>query len=186
MSQNIRIASTHHVRVRFDCAIDVIWDNIVSGFGQGQRFERQGFRVEQVLDDPRAVLGGYRMWREDGDDPDERLTFVTERDHEARRFSLCTWYLGADARDAVVHATYAAVENVQGNWYQIDCHATQDLPLKSDASNDEAIAAIEKSKSETDRYLRKALEDQKLELECRHPGSDPDNTRARWRISDAS
>src|SRR5690606_18646831 len=108
VSKTVRVTSTHHVAVGFDCPIEVVWDEIVAGLGTGRRFEEQGYRVAPLVDDPRAYLGGYRIWREGTRDPDERLIFVSERDDVTRRLSLCAYYLGTAAHSTVVNATYSA------------------------------------------------------------------------------
>jgi hypothetical protein len=160
----IRFTSTHHVRVRFDCSIDTIWGDIDLGLGRGRRFEHRGYRVRQIVDDPRAYITGYQMWREDSDDL-ERLVFITERDLAAKRLSLCAYYLGAKARDTVVQATYSAVQDEQGSWYQVDCHGTRYLEVDAGISRDEIVKAITNSNEDMDRYLRSALEAQKSDLE---------------------
>lgn len=163
----IRVTSTHRVAVRFECSIDTIWDDIVLGLGRGRRFEEQGYRVAPLDNDPRAYLGGYRMWREAADDPDERLTFISERDDAARRLSLCAYYLGAHTGGTVVNATYSAARNDEGNWYRIDCHAAQDLEIDEGATAADVAMIMARSKEEMDRYLRSALEAQKPDLEAR-------------------
>jgi hypothetical protein len=161
----LRVASAHHAAVRFECSIDVIWDDIVVGLGSGRRFQAQGYRVAPVADDPRAYLGGYRMWRDGDDDPDERLTFISERDDAARRLSLHAHYLGPNARGTIVNATYSATRDEQGHWYRIDCHATQDIEVDEGVSPADVATIMAKSKEEMDHYLRAALEAQKPDLE---------------------
>ncbi len=163
-----RVTSTHHVAVRFDCPISVIWDDILLGLGSGRQFEEQGYRMAPLGDDPRAYLGGYRMWREETDDPDERLVYISECDDIARRLSLCAYYLGAKARGTVVHATYSAARNNIGHWYQIDCHGTYDLEIDEHSSAADVAAIMIKSKEEMDRYLTASLEVRKQYLEAEH------------------
>lgn len=161
----IPMTSTHHISTRFDCPIGKIWDDIVVGLGRGKRFERQGYRIEPIIDDPRAYRGGYRIWRDSPDDCDERLSFITEQDEMAKRLSLCAYYVGGNARGTVVHATYAAIQKDDGNWYQIDCHGTRDLDIEVGTTPAEVAIMMSRSNQEMDRYLRAALESQKAELE---------------------
>lgn len=163
---NVRVTSTHHVSVAFDCPIEAIWDEIVAGLGTGRRFEEQGYRVAPLVDDPRAYLGGYRIWREGGGDPDERLIFVSERDNVTRRLSLCAYYLGAAARSTVVNATYSAAATDEGVLYKIDCHGTYDLEADEGASAAEVAVMMAKSTEEMDHHLRSSLEAQKPVLEA--------------------
>lgn len=163
-TSTIRVTSTHHVAVRFECAAETVWRDIVEGLGKGRRFEAQCYRVAPLDDDPRAYLGGYRMARERGDDPDERQVFVTERDDSARQLSLCAYYLGAQARGTVVNATYSAVPDGAGCWYRIDCHATYDLEIDEGASPKTVATMMAASKIEMDRHLTTSLEAQQAEL----------------------
>lgn len=165
----VRVTSTHHVAVRFDCPIEVIWDEIVRGMGGGRRFEAQGYRIAPLIDDPRAYLGGYRMWREGADDPDERLMFISEHDNVARRLSLIAYYMGATARSTVVNATYSAEATAEGNWYRIDCHGTYDLQTSDGVSAAGVAELMAKSQREMDHYLRSSLEAQRPVLESPGP-----------------
>lgn len=162
----VRVTSTHHVAVSFDCPIEVIWAEIVRGMGDGCRFEAQGYLVAPLTDDPRAYLGGYRIWREGADDPDERLVFVSERDNVSRRLSLIAYYMGATARSTVVNATYSAEATAAGNWYRIDCHGTYDLQTSEGVSAAEVAELMAKSQREMDHYLRSSLESQRSVLEA--------------------
>jgi len=162
----VRVTSTHHVAVAFDCPAAAIWDDIVIGIGQGRRFEAQGYRVAPLDDDPAAYLGGYRMWREGHDDPDERRTYITERDDAARRLSLCAYYLGDQARGTVVNATYSAVGDGKVSTYHIDCHGTQDLEIDRGTSAAEVAELMARSKRDMDHHLKSALEAQKPSLEA--------------------
>lgn len=162
----VRVTSTHHVAVDFDCPVAAIWDDIVIGIGQGGRFEAQGYRLTPLDDDPAAYMGGYRMWREGHDDPDERRTYITERDDAARRLSLCAYYLGEAARGTVVNATYSAVGDGRAGTYHIDCHGTQDLEIGRGTSASDVAALMADAKRDMDHHLRSALEAQKPSLEA--------------------
>ena len=144
----------------------MVWRDIVEGIGHGRQFEMQGYRVEPLADDPRAYIGGYRMWREHADDPDERQMFISERDERARQLSLCAYYFGAQARGTVVNATYSAVPEGASCWYRIDCHGTYDLEIAEGASPETVAAMIAASNVEMDRHLATSLEARKAELEA--------------------
>lgn len=154
----------NHVAIDIAAAPDAVWRAIIHEYVGASKFGEQ-YAIEPI-DDPIAVLGGYRMRLEkDGAVVDERVVHFTEHDDTERRLSLFADYLSVP--DGLqVFATYQAHETRGGVRYTIDCHTRTSIEAPATGAREDIIAAVAKMKGHFDTALTQYLESTKASLEC--------------------
>lgn len=137
----VRITIVNHLAQDIATTPDAIWRTILDEYVEALKFRDLGYEIVP-LDDPAAVLGGYRMlYRENGAIVADTSCIFTERDEGAQRLSIFSDNRSA-ANKMVVYVTYRAVATNDGACYEIDCHSSLDIPL------DETPGATAKSVAE--------------------------------------
>jgi len=114
------VTIVNHISVEMPASRDAVWRRICSDYLAGESFKAGGYEVHR-LSDPSAVLGGYRLRLERGGAVEERLCYVSELDHEARRLSLFVDFLSVPGGFTVC-ATYQAIETDAGASFVLDSH----------------------------------------------------------------
>jgi hypothetical protein len=161
--QNRTVTIVNHVAVDIAASPDAVWRAILDEYVEAKKF-REVYAVKPI-DDPAAVLGGYRMVAEqDGAVIDDRICHITERDNDARRLSLFADYLSVPG-GMQVYATYHAQENGSAARYALDCHAHMSMEAPGAGSREEIATAIDGMKAQFDAALIGYLESVKTRLE---------------------
>lgn len=134
MSEQVPATIVNHVAIDIAASPDAVWDVIVDEYIEANKFRSSGYTIE-TIDDPAAVLGGYRIvYEQDGKILDERICHVTERDDSTRRLSMFADYLSAPG-GIQVYATYQAHEAPGGATYTLDCHARMNVDAGADIAD---------------------------------------------------
>lgn len=120
------VTIVNHISVDMPASRDAVWLRICSDYLAGESFKAGGYEVTR-LDDPSAVLGGYRLRLERGGAVEERLCYITELDQEARRLSLFVDFLSVPGGFTVC-ATYQARETGTGACFVLDSHTRTTVP----------------------------------------------------------
>jgi hypothetical protein len=135
------VTIVNHAAIDIAASPDALWRAILEDYVTGEKFGSVGYAVEP-LDDPAAVLGGYRMRLEqDGAVVDDRIVHVTERDEAARRLSLHADYLSVPG-GFEVFATYQAHEVAEGARYTLDCHTRMTVEAPDDGGEADIAATL--------------------------------------------
>jgi hypothetical protein len=161
---SIKVTIVNHVAIYIAAAPAVVWRSIVEEYVEGRKFREMGNAIEP-LNDPAAVLGGYRLRLEqDGTMIDDRICHITERDDVARRLSMYADYLLAPG-GMQVYATYHAQSAAGGTRYALDCHARMSLEALSALAEADIAATLTSAKAHFDAALTTYLESVKARLE---------------------
>lgn len=158
------VTIVNHAAVDIAVSPARIWRLILDQFAEANRWRELGYSIEPI-DDPAAVLGGYRMWREqDAKVVDDRICHITEIDESARRLSMFADYR-SEPGGALVYVTYHAQEIAGTARYTMDCHTR--VGIETPASGDEAkvAATIDAIKTHSDKHLAGYLALTKARLE---------------------
>lgn len=156
----------NHVGIDIDCSIDTVWAAILE-LRTGSLFSTIGATVEPIVDDPTAVLGGYRVSISDpaGAVLDERLCIVSECDDASHRLSIYATWLGPNKAGVTARVCYEAIEMPDGARYEIHCHVSQPVAIPDAEAREVLAARLETERTESDSFLRIALETTKAQLE---------------------
>jgi hypothetical protein len=165
-ASKVQVTLVNHVAVDIAAPPHVVWLEIVDCFVQGRRWRETDFAVTPI-DDPAAVLGGYRMRLERPDGTvDERVVHVSERDGASRRLSLFVDFVSVPD-GLLVFASYQAHACADDySRYTIDCHTRMAVDAQSDIAS-----AVEQMKTHSDRYLTDYLAGVRHRLE--QPPGEP-------------
>lgn len=160
----ISVTIVNHLAADIAAEPDAVWSDILDMFVEARQWRTEGYMVEPV-DDPAAVLGGYRMQLDrDGVATDQRIVHITERDDAARRLSLVAKFLSAPG-GLLVYATYHAQEAPCGARYAIDCHTQMDIEHPAPGSKADVANAIEALSNHFETHLNGHLGRVKVRLE---------------------
>ncbi len=164
MTQQFPVTMVNHVAIEIAAPPDAVWRAIQEDYVEAKKFREVG--TFEPLDDPAAVLGGYRMRIVHGDVVDERLVRFTEIDHQARRLSAYADYLTVPVGGMGVWVTYHAQEAPRGGTrYAIDCHARLHIDKPAGGSKADFAEAITTMTRGADASLIAYLERVKASLE---------------------
>lgn len=163
MAEQIRVTLVNHVGVDIAVSPDMVWHEIIDAHFEANLF-RAAATVEPI-DDPAAVLGGYRMSFEYNGVVDEKIIHFTERDDAARRLSIFANYLTVPAGGMGVWVTYHAQEIPGGTRYAIDAHSTPPLDLPASGAKEDIAAAMAEMSATFDAAMIAYLESIKTKLE---------------------
>lgn len=162
--QLLSVTIVNHIAADIAAEPDAVWADIVDMFVEARQWRADGYAVEPV-DDPAAVLGGYRMQLDqDGVAADQRIVYVTERDDAARRLSLVADFLSVPG-GVLVYATYHAQEAPCGARYTIDCHTRMGIERPASGSKADIAAAIDGLSNHFETHLNGYLGRVKARLE---------------------
>lgn len=158
------VTIVNHAAVGIAVPPDRLWRLILDEFAEAKRWRELGYSVEP-LDDPAAVLGGYRMWRQqNGKVVDSRICHITELDESARRLSLFADYL-SEPGGALVYVTYQAQELAGAARYTMDCHTRVGIETPAHGEKAAVAVAIDAIKAHSDTHLAGYLSQTKARLE---------------------
>ena len=115
------VTIVNHVYVDVRTGADHVWREMCADLLEARNLREVA--TVGPLDDPSAILGGYRVRKENEGVLDEQVVRVTELDAKARRLSLYVHYLSAPHGGMEVFATYQAREMSGSTSYAIDCHS---------------------------------------------------------------
>lgn len=160
---HLSVTIVNHAAIDISVPPDRLWRVILEQFFEAKRWRELGYSIEP-LDDPAAVLGGYRMWMErDGKVVDNRVCHITEIAEAARRLSMFVDYL-SEPGGAVVFVTYHAQEIAGATRYTMDCHTR--LGIEAPSSSEKTVAAtLDAIKTNFDTHLAGYLSQTKARLE---------------------
>jgi hypothetical protein len=162
------IATTivNHVAIDIAAPAEAVWAVILEEYVETKKFREAGYAIEPI-DDPGALLGGYRMRLEkDGAVIDDRICLFSERDDAARRLSLYADYLSAP-NGLQVFATYHAQQTAGGARYALDCHTRMAIDAPASGTKADFAAAVEEMKTHFHTALASYLESMKARLEAK-------------------
>ncbi|ALJ14013.1 SRPBCC family protein [Sphingopyxis macrogoltabida] len=160
----IFVTIVNHLAADIAAEPDAVWADIIDTFAEARQWQADGYVIERI-DEPAAVLSGYRMQLEqDGDAADRRIVHITERDDTERRLSLFVEFLSVP-NDVLVYATYHAREAPGGVHYTIDCHTRMGIEPPAEGSRTAVATAIDGLKSHFEAHLTGYLERVKARLE---------------------
>jgi hypothetical protein len=163
MAEQIPVTIVNHLGVDIGVLPGAVWQVILDEYVEAKKF-REIARIEP-LDDPSAVLGGYRMRLEYEGVVDERVIRFTERDEAARRLSIFADYLTAPAGGMRVWVTYQAQEIPGGSRFTIDCHTGVGIDTPASGAKADVAAVVAGIKLNFDTALIAYLEQTKMKLE---------------------
>lgn len=164
MTSRVPVTIVNHAAIDIAAAPDAVWREILDAYAEARKF-RETHTVEPI-DDPAAVLGGYRMRLEkDGVLLDDRIVHLTERDEAARRLSAFADYLSVPG-GLQVFATYQVHEAPDGARYTLDCHTRMSLEAPAGAQRPELAEIVGKMKAQFDPSLDDYLQSVKAKLEA--------------------
>ena len=170
MTEKIFVTVVNHLAVDITASPDAVWHAILDEFVDGKKLW-EVIKVEPI-DDPCAVLGGYRMRREHEGIVDERVIHFTERDDAARRLSIFADCLTIPAGGMKVWVTYQAQEIPGGARYAIDCHSRPSIEAPASGAKADIASVIAEMKAGSDTALLAYLGSVKARLESAgFPGS---------------
>lgn len=163
--QNLMATIVNHVAVLIAAPVEAVWQTILEEYVEARKFREIGYAIVP-LDDPAAVLGGYRMRLEEhGAAVDERICQITEYDEGARRLSLFADYLSMPG-GMLVYASYHAQETAGGARYAIDCHARISIEAPAGDTRADIAATISAMQAQFNAALSGYLESVKVKLEA--------------------
>jgi hypothetical protein len=163
MPDQIPVTIVNHLGVDIGVSPDTVWQAILDEYVEAKKF-REIARIEPI-DDPSAVLGGYRMRLEHEGMVDERVIHFTERDESARRLSIFADYLTVPVGGMRVWVTYQANEITGGCRFTIDCHTRVGIDLTTGETKTDFAIAVAGMKNKFDTALIAYLETVKGRLE---------------------
>jgi hypothetical protein len=156
------VTVVNHAAIDIAASADRLWRLIREDFGEAQRWRSLGYSIEPI-DDPAAVLGGYRMWMQhDGKVVDNRICHLTEIDETARRLSLFIDYL-SEPGGAQVYVTYQAHDITGATRFTLDCHTRVGIQPPDDGQS--IAATVDAIKTKSDTHLAGYLAQVKAGLE---------------------
>lgn len=159
----IPVTIVNHVAVDIAAAPDAVWRTILDEYVEVKKF-RETHAVEP-LDDPAAILGGYRLRLEkDGAAADERVVHITECDAASRRLSLFADYLSVPG-GLQVFATYQAHAAAGSARYTLDCHTRMSIEAPIAGARETVAAAVAQMRTHFDTALIQYLGSVKTKLE---------------------
>lgn len=164
MTQQTPVTIVNHVAVDIARSPDALWRAILDDYVEATKF-REVAEIEPI-DDPSAVLGGYRMRLEHEGVVDRRDIHFTEHDETARRLSIFADYLTVPAGGMRVWVTYQAQEIPSGARYAIDCHTRLNIEAPAGGAKSDIAAAVAEMKTNFDVGLIAYLERVKAGLEA--------------------
>lgn len=161
---SIRITVVNHATVDIGCEPQRLWRDMVESFVEDRSLVDQGLQVTPLVDDPAALLGGYRvvMKGPTGDIVDDRIVRVTERDEQDMRLSLCVRSLVPHEAAMLVNASCRAIEISGGVRYETHSHANFNASPAAGQSVADAAEAFRKQAAD---YLHLRLAAMKSRLE---------------------
>lgn len=164
----VRVTIVNHAGVDIARPAEVVWRDIVETYVAGGKFAVQGYAIEPLMDDPAALLGGYRMTLrgEGGTLVDERVCRITERDDRAMRLSLCADYLAPQAMGLIVHASYQAVPTAVGSRYELHAYSTLNLARPAGDAKAELAQVVGNFERQSAEHLDGFLRGVKARLEA--------------------
>lgn len=158
------VTVVNHAAIDITAPPDRLWRLILEEFAEANRWRTLGYSIEPI-DDPAAVLGGYRMWIErDGKVVDNRVCHITEIDASARRLSMFADYL-SEPSGAVVYVTYQAQDIAGGARYTLDSHTRVGIEAPASGEKTAVDATIDAIKTKSDIHLAGYLSQTKARLE---------------------
>jgi len=158
------VTIVNHAAVDIAVSPDRLWRLILDEFIEANRWRELGYSIDPI-DDPAAVLGGYRMWLERDDKViDDRICHITEIDESARRLSLLADYL-SEPGGAMVYVTYHAQEIAGAARYTMDCHTRLGIEVPASGEKASVAATIDAIKTRSNTHLAGYLSQAKARLE---------------------
>jgi hypothetical protein len=163
--QRIPVTIVNHVAADIAASPAVVWRMILDEYVEARKFREAGGSIE-ALDEPGALLGGYRIrFEQDGVVVDDRICRITERDDAARRLSIAADYLLIPG-GFMVYVTYHAQDAAGGTRYAIDCHTSMSVETPARGANAEIAASVAATKAHFDVALNSYLEGIRTRLEA--------------------
>lgn len=163
MAEQTPVTIVNHVAVDIARSPEAVWRAILDDYVEATKF-REIAEIEPI-DDPSAVLGGYRMRLEHEGVVDRRDIRFTERDEAARRLSIFADYLTVPAGGMKVWVTYQAQELPGGARYAVDCHTRLNVEAPAGGGRADLAAAVAEMKASFDAGLIAYLKRVKARLE---------------------
>nr|WP_316640432.1 hypothetical protein [uncultured Roseateles sp.] len=163
MTDRYPVTIVNHVAIDIKAPPEAVWRAIQEEYVEAKKFRQLG--TLQPLDDPAAVLGGFRMRLEHEGVIDEREVRYTEIDHAARRLSVYADYLTVPVGGMGVWVTYQAQEVPEGTRYAIDAHARLHVEVQEGGGKADIATAIDALTHSFDGSLRAYLEKVKAGFE---------------------
>jgi len=161
---SVRITVVNHADVEIACPPASVWRDMLEAFVHGASLDRQGYRTAPLMEDPAALLGGYRVSLQDaqGQSTDVLIVRITERDDDAMRLGLWVEYLEPAVLAQVVHTGCQAVVVACGTRYYTYTHSTFNV---NPSARDDVAGAAAAFKRTTAASLDERLAAMKARLE---------------------
>jgi len=160
----IRSLFTDELTVYMEVPPDDLWREIKSMYVDGEKFRREGFTVDRIVDDPGVYLGGIRISRTNEQGAVEiRVARFSAIDEESRFLAL-----RADYSEGIsVYASYQVRPEGGGSTFQLIAHG--EVPVTLSANEELTQASVRKAMApviaQNQRYLRTIWEEERTRIE---------------------
>jgi hypothetical protein len=160
----VRITVVNFASIDIACESKRVWRDIVEAFVEGRSLSEQGYLTERLLDDPSALLGGYRVLvtAATGELTDASIVRITELDEDAMRLSLNVHNLIPRQKAMNVNVSSRAIPIECGTRYETHLHTNFNAVFEF--GGDLATTAAE-FKQQTADFLSLRLAAMKARLE---------------------